>query len=173
MYIANTTDNVRKIFDYIEKKDNLAEMKFLIYLFNGLNNNQINNQNEVNPDLIEDESLEIFNFQSIGFENNFGTLFLQHLSMIYNKIDTDNEVYEKNGNIYGITFDDDDKKNISDFEKLSFEEKLDVFSEIIIRWDNETLLSKYDGEILNITFSKEQNGFEIARMIQEYKKAMN
>lgn len=173
MYIAYTTDNVRKIFDYIEKKDNLARMKFLIYLFNGLNNNQINKQNEVNPDLIEDENLEIFNFQSIGFEDNFGTLFLQHLSMIYNKIDTDNEVYEKNGNIYGITFNDDDKKNISNFEKLNFEEKLDVLSEIIIRLDNETLLPKYDDEILNISFSVEQNGFEIARMIQEYKKAMN
>lgn len=60
----------------------------------------------------------------------------------------------------------DDKNLISKFESLSFNEKLDMFSEIIIRYDNETYF-KY--KITILTFDSKSNGFDIAKIIQEYK----
>ena len=59
-----------------------------------------------------------------------------------------------------------DKKLISKFEKLDFNEKLDIFSEIIIRYDNETY---FDEKITMLSFDDELNGFEIANLIQKFK----
>ena len=50
MYITNTTDNVRELIEELEQKDDLSKLDFLIYIFGLLNNNQINNKNEANPD---------------------------------------------------------------------------------------------------------------------------
>lgn len=166
MYITETTENVRKLFEELKSKDDIGKMKFLLYIFNELNNNQINNKNDINPGLNEDEDLRIFNFQSIGFEDNFGTEFLQYNIMIYNKLSKSNEAYEDNGNVLGIKYDEQDKKFISHFENLNFNEKLDVFSEIIIRYDNES----YIDIILPLAFDSELSGFDIAKFINDYKK---
>lgn len=166
MYITETTDNVRKLIEELEQKDDNTKLKFLIYIFGLLNNDQINNKNEENPNLKDNDDLEIFNFQSIGFEENFGTVSLQYLVMIYNKINKNNEIYEENGNIYGIIYNKNDKQIISNFEKLDFKEKLDIFSEIIIKYHNETY---FENNFEIIIFNQDLNGFDIAALIQDFK----
>lgn len=74
MYITDTTDNVRKLIEKIEKKDDVSKLKFLIYIFDLLNNNQINDKNEVNPDLIEDDDMKTFNLEMIGLSPNACTI---------------------------------------------------------------------------------------------------
>ncbi len=51
MYIE-ATNNVKKIFDSIEQFNDESRLKFLIYIFDKLNNDQINSKNEINPNLI-------------------------------------------------------------------------------------------------------------------------
>ena len=41
MYITETTENVKKLIEELEKKDDINKLKFLIYIFGLLNNNQI------------------------------------------------------------------------------------------------------------------------------------
>ena len=53
-----------------------------------------------------------------------------------------------------------------EFEKLDYNEKLDVFSEIIIRYDNETY---FENKITIISFDSKSSGFDIANMIKKYK----
>lgn len=45
-------------------------------------------------------------------------------------------------------------------------EKLDLFSEIIIRYDNETYFEK---KITIISFDSKANGFDLAHLLQEQK----
>ena len=53
MYITNTTEDVKKLVEELEATSDLTKLKFLVYIFGLLNNNQINDKNESNPDLIE------------------------------------------------------------------------------------------------------------------------
>ena len=66
----------------------------------------------------------------------------------------------------GIIYNDEDIKLDSQFEKLDYNEKLDVFSEIIIRYDNETY---FENKITIISFDSKSSGFDIANMIKKYK----
>ncbi len=91
---------------------------------------------------------------------------LQYLVMVHNIITESKDAYEDNGNVIGVKYSDDDKKLASTFEKLDFNEKLDVFSEIIIRYDNETY---FTNKITIITFDSKSNGFDIAKKIQNFK----
>ena len=75
--------------------------------------------------------------------------------------------YEDNGNILGINYNKKDKELASKFEKLNFNEKLDVFSEVIVRYDNETY---FDERTLVVSLNSELSGFDIAHTIQKYKK---
>ena len=77
------------------------------------------------------------------------------------------DAYEDNGNVIGVKYSDDDKKLASTFEKLDFNEKLDVFSEIIIRYDNETY---FTNEITMISFDSNSNGFDLVKKIQDFKE---
>ena len=65
MYITNTTENVKKLIEELAKQNDISKLKFLIYIFNLLNNDQINNKNEANPNLTEDDDMKVFNLQSI------------------------------------------------------------------------------------------------------------
>ena len=58
MYITETTENVRNLWKQLEAQDDLSKLKFLIYIFGLLNNNQINDKNEANPNLIEDDIIK-------------------------------------------------------------------------------------------------------------------
>lgn len=169
MYITDTTDNVRKLIEKIEKKDDVSKLKFLIYIFDLLNNNQINDKNEVNPDLIEDDDMKIFNLEMIGLSPNACTILLQYFVMLYNGITNTKKAYEDNGSVLGIEYSKEDRESISLFEKMVFNEKLDVFSEIIIRYDNETY---FDKKITIISFDSKLNGFDITEKIEKMKNQL-
>ena len=87
--------------------------------------------------------------------------------MLYKSSTNIKNAYIDNTNVIGITYDTDDKNLISKFESLSFNEKLDMFSEIVMRYDNETY---FKDKITILTFDPKSNGFDIAKIIQEYKK---
>lgn len=166
MYITETTENVKKLIEELEKKDDITKLKFLIYIFGLLNNSQINDKNEANPDLVENDDIKIFTLDMVGLSENACTILLEYFVMLYNGLTNTKNAYEDNGNVLGIVYDKEDKKIDSQFEKLDFNEKLDVFSEIIIRYDNETY---FDKKITIISFDSKSSGFDIAKMIKNYK----
>lgn len=166
MYITETTENVKKLIEELEKKDDITKLKFLIYIFGLLNNSQINDKNEANPDLFENDDIKIFTLDMVGLSENACTILLEYFVMLYNGLTNSKEAYEDNGNVLGIVYDKEDKKLDSQFEKLDFNEKLDVFSEIIIRYDNETY---FDKKLTIISFDSKSSGFDIAKMIKNYK----
>ena len=165
MYITNTTEKVRELFEKLDTMNDEGKLKILISIFDLLNNNQINNKNEENPDLVEDNDLVIFNMESIGFNPGCCTIFLQYNMMLYNSL-TNVKLYEQDGNVMGFEYNTNEKEIISYFEKLSFNEKLDVIAELMIRYDNGTYLKKHR---TNILFGENANGFEIAKNIINYK----
>lgn len=150
----------------LENKNDITKLKFLIYIFGLLNNNKINDKNEANPDLVEDDEMEIFTLESVGLSANACTILLEYFVMLYNGLTNSKEAYEDNGNVLGIVYDKEDKKLDSQFERLNYNEKLDVFSEIIIRYDNETYFEK---KITIISFNSKANGFDLAHLIKEQK----
>lgn len=166
MYITETTENVKKLIEELEKKDDITKLKFLIYIFGLLNNSQINDKNEANPDLVENDDIKIFTLDMVGLSENACTILLEYFVMLYNGLTNTKNAYEDNGNVLGIVYDKEDKKLDSQFEKLDFNEKLDVFSEIIIRYDNETY---FDKKLTIISFDSKSSGFDIAKMIKNYK----
>lgn len=166
MYITETTENVKKLIEELEKKDDITKLKFLIYIFGLLNNSQINDKNEANPDLVENDDIKIFTLDMVGLSENACTILLEYFVMLYNGLTNTKDAYEDNGNVLGIVYDKEDKKLDSQFEKLNFNEKLDVFSEIIIRYDNETY---FDKKLTIISFDSKSSGFDIAKMIKNYK----
>lgn len=167
MYITNTTEDVRKLVEELERKNDICKLKFIIYIFNLLNNNQINDKNEPNPDLVEDDNLKIFNLEAIGLSLNACTILLQYFAMIYNGMTNSKDAYEDNETVMGITYSKEDQNIASQFEKLDYNEKLDVFSEIIIRYDNETF---FDEKTLVLSFGSELDGFNFAKMIKDFKE---
>jgi len=165
MYITKTTKNVINLFNSSEELDDNGKLKLLIYIFNEINNKQLNSKNEANPDLIEDNDLVIFSFADIGMED-FETKLLNYFMVMYNHDNPNNQYYEDSGYVTGVNYTKEESKIISKYEELSFDEKLDALAELIIRYDNETLLkdkSKY------INF-KNCNGYEIGSQIIKYKE---
>lgn len=167
MYITNTTEDVRKLVEELETTSDLTKLKFLVYIFGLLNNNQINDKNESNPDLIEDDDMTIFNSEAIGLTTNACTIILQYFAMLYNGMTDSKDAYEDNGNILGINYSKEDKNLASKFEKLKFNEKLDVFSEIIIRYDNETY---FNDKTLVLSLDSKLSGYDIALLIGKLKE---
>lgn len=166
MYLTNTTEEVRKILDELETMEDINKMKFVLYTFGELNNNQINSNNESNPNIKDNDDITIFNFDLLGFEPNYCTFFLQYNVMLFNAWNNNKNVIEDNGNVIGIEYDASDIKLNSLFDKLTYNEKIDVMSELVIRYDNETLFKKLK---TMLTFIDEKDGYEIAREMQEYK----
>ena len=123
-------------------------------------------KNEANPNLVEDDDMEVFTLETIGLSQNVCTLLLQYFAMLYNKLTFTESAYEDNGNVLGIALDKEDEKLESQFEKLEYNEKLDVFSEVIIRYDNKTYFAN---NIVSIPFDTKTNGFDIAHLIQNQK----
>lgn len=165
MYITDTTDNVRKVFDKMAKFEDSGRLKFVIYVFDCLNSGHINSKNEINSNLIEDDEMIIFNLDTIGITNNFAEIYLEYLTMVFNNVATKlSKSYQENGNVVGIHYNKYDKPLLSMFEKLSYNEKLDALAEIFIRLGNDTLfINKYPMLELGI------DGFETARNIIEQK----
>ena len=167
MYITNTTEDVKKLVEELEATSDLTKLKFLVYIFGLLNNNQINDKNESNPDLIGNDDMTIFNSEAIGLTTNACTILLQYFAMLYNGMTDSKDAYEDNGNILGINYSKEDKNLASKFEKLKFNEKLDVFSEIIIRYDNETY---FNDKTLVLSLDSKLSGYDIALLIGKLKE---
>ena len=167
MYITNTTEDVRKLVEELETTSDINKLKFLVYIFGLLNNNQINDKNESNPDLIEDDDMTMLNSEAIGLTTNACTILLQYFAMLYNGMTDSKDAYEDNGNILGINYSKEDKNLASKFEKLKFNEKLDVFSEIIIRYDNETY---FNDKTVVLSFDSKLSGYDIALLIGKLKE---
>ena len=146
MYITNTTEDVRKLVEELETTSDLTKLKFLVYIFGLLNNNQINDKNESNPDLIEDDDMTMLNSEAIGLTTNACTILLQYFAMLYNGMTDSKDAYEDNGNILGINCDKTDKEFASKFERLDFNEK--------------TLVLSLDSKL---------SGYDIAKQIQNFK----
>ena len=77
------------------------------------------------------------------------------------------DTYEDNGNILGVNYNKEDKKLASKFEKINFNEKLDVFSEIIIRYDNETY---FNHKTLVLSLDSKLSGYDIALLLGKLKE---
>lgn len=113
--------------------------------------------------------MKIFNLEVVGLSPNACTILLQYFTMLYNGITNTSDAYEDNGSVLGIKHNKEDKIIISQFEKLDFNEKLDVFSEIVIRYDNETY---FDEKITMMNFDSKMSGFDITEKIEKMKNQL-
>lgn len=187
MYITNATKGTRMLVDEVLLKlSDESKMKLLLYLFSELNHNQINSKNEVNPDLVEDDDMIVFNLESLGFNVQEGELFLRYNVELYNYIhqkikkeksenskdaktqlvDEENLLVD-DGYVVGLDYSPLESMTIKIFEKLSFSEKIDFIAEIMIRYDNLTYFTYYQ---TGVGFTEDLTGFDIAKRIMEFKK---
>ena len=68
MYLKNTSNEVKKITEKINELDKENKLKFISYILNLWDNDQINSLSEVNPSLLDDSiDIEIFNPSSIDY----------------------------------------------------------------------------------------------------------
>ena len=141
MYLKNTSNDVKKIMEKIGELDKINKLKFITYILNLWNNNQINSLNEINPDLLDGSiDINIVNPSSIGYPDLVKMLkeYWNHFYQIY-------RFYQKKY-----------KELITLFERLSFKEKKDVLSEIFLHLEHDELLPD------NI------DGYEIANLIIKF-----
>ena len=171
MYVVNATEKTRMVMDeVILKLSDESKMKLLLYLFSELNHNQINSKNEVNPDLVEDNDMIIFNLESLGFSVQEAELFLRYNVGLYNYVKQsikEEKLLVENGYVVGLDYLPLESATIHMFEKLSFVEKIDFIAEIMIRYDNRTYFRYYQ---TGVGFTEDLTGFDIARRIMEFKK---
>ena len=138
MYLKNTSNEVKKITEKINELDKENKLKFISYILNLWDNDQINSLNETNPDLLDDSiCIDIFNPGSIGYR------------YLVTKL---KEYWNHTYKLYHL-YQEEYKRMIPLFEKLSFKEKIDVLAEIFLISENAELLPD------NV------DGYEIARMI--------
>ena len=141
MYLKNTSNEVKKITEKINELDKENKLKFISYILNLWNNNQINSLNETNPDLLDDSiCIDIFNPSSIGYR------------YLVTKL---KEYWNHTYKLYHL-YQEEYKRMIPLFEKLSFKEKIDVLAEIFLILEHDELLTD------------DIDGYEIARMITKY-----
>lgn len=138
MYLKKTSNEVKGLVLKISGLDKKNKLKFIDYIFNLWDRNQINSLNESNPNLLDDSvDIEIFSPSSIGY----------HYLVIEIK-----EYWNYNYNLYHL-YPKEYKKLIPLFERLSFKEKKDVLIELFLVLEHDELLPD------NI------DGYEIARRI--------
>lgn len=141
MYLKNTSNEVKELVLKINQLDKENKLKFIDYIFNLWDKNQINSLNEVNPNLLDDSiDIEIFNPSSIDYP--------------YLVIDI-KEYWNYNYNLYRL-YPKEYKKMIRIFERLSFKKKKDVLIELFLILEHDELLP----DIID--------GYEIARRVIEY-----
>lgn len=96
MYVTDATEKTRMAMDEVLLKlSDGSKMKLLLYLFSELNYNQINSKNEINPDLVEDDDMIIFNLESLGFSVQEAELFLRYNVGLYNYIKQKESIKEE------------------------------------------------------------------------------
>ena len=141
MYLKNTSNEVKELVMKISELDNENKLKFIGYIFNLWDRNQINSLNETNPNLLDDWiDIEIFNPSSIDYP-----YLVKEIREYWNNIFKLYHLYQK-----------EYKKMIPVFERLSFKEKKDVLAELFLVIEHDELLPD------NI------DNYEIARRIIKY-----
>ena len=141
IYLKNTSNEVKGLVLKINELDKENKLKFINYIFNLWDRNQINSLNEINPNLLDDSiDIEIFNPSSI--DNPY----------LVNEI---KEYWNYNYNLYRL-YPKEYKELIPVFERLSFKEKKDVLAELFLILEHDKLLPD------------SIDGFEIARRILKY-----
>lgn len=111
MYIGNVSEDVSKLFSYIEKLNDEIKLKVLIYILNLINNNQINDRNETNPDLLLDDDLKILKFSFIGLNDNHCEIFIQYLISVYCIMNKYDKVMYIENNVEGLVYTEEEKNN--------------------------------------------------------------
>jgi len=143
-----------------------------ITIFEEWSNNQINNLNESNPNLLDDDvEIDIFNPEAIGFEEDMANNLAQYLFMLLEGeeitraksviIDTTLSSYMK--------YSEQSKRLITLFSKLTFKEKIDTVSELLMKLEAGELLDIQNENYSNVI----ENGYEIVSLIEAYKKDFN
>lgn len=141
MYLKNMSNEVKELIDKIRKLDNENKLKFISYIFNLWDRNQINSLNEINPNLLDDSiDIVIFNSSNIGYPN------------LVNEI---KEYWNYKYKLYRL-YPKEYKELISLFERLSFKDKKNILIELCLILEHDELLPD------NI------DGYEIARRIINY-----
>ena len=141
MYLKNTSNEVKELVLRINELDKKNKLKFISYIFNLWNKNQINSLNNDNLNLLDDSiDIEIFNPNSIE----------EYYLVIEIK-----EYWNYKYNLYRL-YHKEYKELISLYEKLSFKEKKDVLAELFLILEHDKLLPD------------SIDGYEIARRILKY-----
>ena len=141
MCLKNTSNVLKELIEKVNMLDKKNKLKFIDYIFNLWDRNQINSLNETNPNLLDDSiDIEIFNPSSIDYP------------YLVNEI---KEYWNYNYSLYRL-YSKKYKELIPVFERLSFKEKKDVLAELFLILEHDKLLpDSFDG-------------FEIARRILKY-----
>ena len=125
MYLKNTSNVLKELIEKVNMLDKKNKLKFIDYIFNLWDRNQINSLNETNPNLLDDSiDIEIFNPSSIDYP------------YLINEI---KEYWNYNYSLYRL-YPKEYKKMIRIFERLSFKEKKDVFIELFLILEHDELL---------------------------------
>ena len=141
MYLKNTSNEVKELVIKINELDRDDKLKFISYVFNLWDRDQINSLSEVNPSLLGDSiDIEIFNPSSIDY----------HYLVIEIK-----EYWNYTFNLYRL-YPKEYIKLIQVFEKLSFKEKKDVLAELFLILEHDEFLPD------------SIDGYEIVRRILKY-----
>lgn len=141
MYLRNTSNEVKDLIERVNDLDKENKMKFIIYILDLWDKNQINNLNETNPNLLDDSiDVNIFNPSS---------------TQEYYLVNQIKEYWNAKYNLYQL-YSEKYKVLVYLFEKLSFKEKIDVLAELFLTLDHEELLPD------NI------DGYEVSRKIIKY-----
>ena len=141
MYLKNTSNVLKELIEKVNMLDKKNKLKFIDYIFNLWDRNQINSLNETNPNLLDDSiDIEIFNPSSIDYP------------YLVNEI---KEYWNYNYSLYRL-YPKEYKELIPVFERLSFKEKKDVLAELFLILEHDKLLPD------------SIDGYEIARRILKY-----
>ena len=141
MYLKNTSNEVKELVIKINELDRDDKLKFISYVFNLWDIDQINSLSEVNPSLLDDSiDIEIFNPSSIDY----------HYLVIEIK-----EYWNYKYSLYRL-YPKEYKKMIRIFERLSFKKNKDVLAELFLILEHDELLPD------------SIDGYEIARKIIKY-----
>ena len=141
MYLRNTSNVVKDLIEKVSELDNANKMKFIIYILDLWNKNQINSLNETNLDLLDD-SIDINIFNPSSIEEYY----------LVNQI---KEYWNIKYKLYQL-YPKEYKVLIPLFEKLYFKEKIDVLIELFLILEHDELLPD------NI------DGYNIASLITKY-----
>lgn len=141
MYLKNTSNEVKELVIKINELDRDDKLKFISYVFNLWDRDQINSLSEVNPSLLDDSiDIEIFNPRSIDYR--------------YLLIEI-KEYWDYKYSLYPL-YPKKYKELIPVFEKLPFKEKKDLLAELFLIIEHDEFLPD------------SIDGYEIARRILKY-----